>query len=66
MLTDDVDTFTPVAHAAPKVRRYARELGVPLARVHASGPRGRILIRDVQAFVRQTLDLSGVHSEERE
>ncbi|MCM5705731.1 E3 binding domain-containing protein [Larsenimonas salina] len=55
MLTDDVDTSTPVVHAAPKVRRYARELGVPLSRVHASGPHGRILIRDVQVFVRQAV-----------
>ena len=41
----------PVA-AAPSVRRFARELGVDLARVPGSGPAGRISIADVKAFVR--------------
>ncbi|MEX0960666.1 MAG: dihydrolipoyllysine-residue acetyltransferase [Burkholderiales bacterium] len=39
------------AHASPGVRRFARELGVDLARVQGSGPKGRILKDDVQAFV---------------
>ncbi len=42
-------------HASPSVRRFARELGVDLSRVKGSGPKGRILHEDVQAFVKQAL-----------
>ena len=42
-------------HASPSVRRFARELGVELARVKGQGPKGRILHEDVQAFVKQAL-----------
>jgi pyruvate dehydrogenase E2 component (dihydrolipoamide acetyltransferase) len=34
------------------VRKFARELGVELARVQGSGPKGRILLEDVQGFVK--------------
>ena len=43
------------AHASPGVRRFARELGVELARVKGSGPKDRILKDDVQNFVKQAL-----------
>jgi pyruvate dehydrogenase E2 component (dihydrolipoamide acetyltransferase) len=43
------------AHASPTVRRFARELGVDLGRVNGSGPKGRILKEDVQAFVKGAL-----------
>ena len=43
------------AHASPSVRAYARELGADLARVKASGPKGRILKEDVTAFVKGVL-----------
>lgn len=39
-------------HASPSVRRFARELGVPLAEVRGSGPKGRITQDDVQRFVK--------------
>jgi pyruvate dehydrogenase E2 component (dihydrolipoyllysine-residue acetyltransferase) len=42
--------FTP--HASPSVRKFARELGVDLAKVKGSGPKGRITQEDVQAFVK--------------
>ncbi|HYD06562.1 MAG TPA: 2-oxo acid dehydrogenase subunit E2, partial [Reyranella sp.] len=42
-------------HASPSVRKFARELGVDLARVRASGPKGRVLHTDVQAFVKGAL-----------
>ncbi|MFN9122215.1 MAG: dihydrolipoyllysine-residue acetyltransferase [bacterium] len=45
----------PGLHASPSVRRFARELGVDLTRVAASGPKARILKEDVQTFVKQTL-----------
>jgi len=42
-------------HASPSVRKFARELGVDLVRVKGSGPKGRILHADVQAFVKGAL-----------
>ncbi|HYL24052.1 MAG TPA: dihydrolipoyllysine-residue acetyltransferase [Burkholderiales bacterium] len=42
-------------HASPSVRKFARELGVDLAQVQGSGPKGRILHNDVQAFVKGAL-----------
>jgi len=42
-------------HASPSVRKFARELGVDLHQVQASGPKGRILHPDVQAFVKGAL-----------
>ena len=39
-------------HASPSIRRLARELGVPLAEVQGSGPKGRITQLDVQGFVK--------------
>ena len=43
------------AHASPSVRKFARELGVDIARVAGNGPKGRILHEDVQNFVKQAL-----------
>jgi pyruvate dehydrogenase E2 component (dihydrolipoamide acetyltransferase) len=40
------------SHASPSVRKFARELGVELSRVNGSGPKGRILLDDVQGFVK--------------
>jgi pyruvate dehydrogenase E2 component (dihydrolipoamide acetyltransferase) len=42
-------------HASPSVRKFARELGVDLSQVQGSGPKGRILHADVQAFVKGAL-----------
>ena len=39
-------------HASPTIRKLARELGVPLAEVKGSGPKGRITQDDVQGFVK--------------
>jgi pyruvate dehydrogenase E2 component (dihydrolipoamide acetyltransferase) len=42
-------------HASPSVRKFARELGVDLARVKGSGPKARVLHADVQTFVKGAL-----------
>jgi pyruvate dehydrogenase E2 component (dihydrolipoamide acetyltransferase) len=42
-------------HASPSVRLLARELGVDLNRVAASGPKGRILQEDITAYVKGVL-----------
>ena len=50
-------TATPLGlpHASPSVRKFARELGVPLAEVKGSGPKGRITEADVQAFTQAVM-----------
>ncbi|MBC7708576.1 MAG: dihydrolipoyllysine-residue acetyltransferase [Rhizobacter sp.] len=40
------------AHASPSIRKFARELGVDLGRVKATGPKNRVLLEDVQSFVK--------------
>lgn len=40
-------------HASPLVRRYARELGVPISGASGSGDHGRILIDDLKQQVRE-------------
>jgi pyruvate dehydrogenase E2 component (dihydrolipoamide acetyltransferase) len=42
-------------HASPSVRKFARELGVPLQEVKGSGNKGRITEDDVQAFTRSVM-----------
>jgi pyruvate dehydrogenase E2 component (dihydrolipoamide acetyltransferase) len=42
-------------HASPSIRKLARELGVPLAEVRGSGPKGRITQEDVQSFVKAVM-----------
>lgn len=42
-------------HAGPAVRKLAREFGVDLALVKASGPRNRIVKDDVAGYVKQKL-----------
>jgi len=44
-----------LAHASPSVRKVARELGVDLARVAGTGPKGRVLQEDVRRFVKQVM-----------
>ena len=43
------------AHASPAIRRFARELGVPVAQVKGSGEKGRVTRDDVQNFVKAAL-----------
>ena len=42
-------------HAGPAVRLLAREFGVDLADVSGSGPKGRVVKEDVQAYVKQMM-----------
>ncbi len=49
---------TPAAglpHASPSVRKFARELGVPLDEVKGSGPKGRITQDDIQNFTKAVM-----------
>jgi pyruvate dehydrogenase E2 component (dihydrolipoamide acetyltransferase) len=42
-------------HASPSVRKFARELGVPLDEVKGTGPKERITVEDVQAFTKSVM-----------
>ncbi|MCX7251152.1 MAG: dihydrolipoyllysine-residue acetyltransferase [Burkholderiales bacterium] len=42
-------------HASPSVRKFARELGVPLEEVKGSGAKGRITEQDIQAFTKAVM-----------
>lgn len=49
----DTDSKSPGdIYAGPAVRQLARELGVDLLAITGTGPRGRLLKEDVQAFVK--------------
>jgi pyruvate dehydrogenase E2 component (dihydrolipoamide acetyltransferase) len=48
-------TTVGLPHASPSVRKFARELGVPLAEVKGSGLKGRITEADVQAFTQAVM-----------
>jgi pyruvate dehydrogenase E2 component (dihydrolipoamide acetyltransferase) len=43
------------AHASPSIRKFARELGVDLGAVAGTGPKGRITVEDVKAYVKRLL-----------
>jgi pyruvate dehydrogenase E2 component (dihydrolipoamide acetyltransferase) len=43
------------AHASPSVRKFARELGVDLGQVKGTGPKGRIVVEDIKAWVKAVL-----------
>jgi pyruvate dehydrogenase E2 component (dihydrolipoamide acetyltransferase) len=43
------------SHASPSIRRFARELGVDLAKVQGTGAKGRVTEQDVKAHVKRLL-----------
>jgi pyruvate dehydrogenase E2 component (dihydrolipoamide acetyltransferase) len=48
-------TTVGLPHASPSVRKFARELGVPLDEVKGTGNKGRITQDDVQAFTKSVM-----------
>jgi pyruvate dehydrogenase E2 component (dihydrolipoamide acetyltransferase) len=46
---------TGLPHASPSVRKFARELGVPLLEVKGSGRKGRITADDIQSFTKAVM-----------
>lgn len=50
-----IDADADDIHAGPAVRRIAREFGVTLKQVPATGPKNRILKEDIQAYVKSRL-----------
>jgi pyruvate dehydrogenase E2 component (dihydrolipoamide acetyltransferase) len=47
------------AHASPSVRKFARELGADLVKIHGSGYKGRITHEDVKKWVKSQLRGTG-------
>ena len=55
-VVEEIKVNNRIAHAAPGVRRFARELGADLSQIKSGGGRkGRILKADVKSFVKQVL-----------
>ena len=52
---DPVSAPLGLPHASPSVRKFARELGVPLNEVKGSGIKGRITESDVQGFTKSVM-----------
>jgi pyruvate dehydrogenase E2 component (dihydrolipoamide acetyltransferase) len=48
-------TTVGLPHASPSVRKFARELGVPLDELKGTGNKGRITQEDVQAFTKSVM-----------
>ena len=46
---------TDLPHASPSIRKFARELGIPLQEVKGSGPKGRIVLEDLHSFSRAVM-----------
>lgn len=51
--TNSSTNSTVSIHAGPAVRKLARELGVELERVVATGPKGRVQKDDLSAYIKQ-------------
>ncbi|WP_216940172.1 2-oxo acid dehydrogenase subunit E2 [Acinetobacter sp. BY419] len=54
-LTEEQNAANSKVYAGPAVRKLARELGVVLADVKASGPHGRVMKEDLKAYVKKRL-----------
>lgn len=54
-LTEAQEAENAKVYAGPAVRKLARELGVVLAQVKASGEHGRLIKEDIYAYVKQRL-----------
>ncbi|MEX8517316.1 MAG: dihydrolipoyllysine-residue acetyltransferase [Leptothrix sp. (in: b-proteobacteria)] len=52
---DPATLKTNLPHASPSIRKFARELGVPLVEVAGSGPKGRITQTDIEGFVKNVM-----------
>ncbi|MDG2252876.1 MAG: dihydrolipoyllysine-residue acetyltransferase [Methylophilaceae bacterium] len=49
-------TTDKISHASPSVRKFARNLGVNLNFVIGSAPKNRIIIEDIEAYVKSELN----------
>jgi pyruvate dehydrogenase E2 component (dihydrolipoamide acetyltransferase) len=52
----DNHEYHSIKSASPKIRKFARELGVDIQLVHGSARKGRILEEDIKKFIKGTLN----------
>lgn len=52
---DNLQAPGAVYHASPSVRQYARDLGLDLAGIEGTGPKGRISKEDLKSFIKNGL-----------
>lgn len=48
-----------VYHATPATRQFARRVGVDISQVTGTGPKGRILTKDVEQYIHQVIESGG-------
>ena len=58
-VTQSEAKITSAILTSPAIRNKARQVGVDLANVHGSGPKGRILKADLDTYINQALEQSG-------
>jgi pyruvate dehydrogenase E2 component (dihydrolipoamide acetyltransferase) len=58
MSKQDTSFSADSVHAGPSVRKFSREHGVDLTKVKPGGPRERILIDDVSAYIKAQVQLA--------
>ena len=58
MNKQDTSFSADSVHAGPSVRKFSREHGVDLTKVKPSGPRERILVDDVSAYIKAQVQLA--------
>jgi pyruvate dehydrogenase E2 component (dihydrolipoamide acetyltransferase) len=54
-LAQDNNQYQNIKSASPKIRKFARELGVNIQLVEGSARKGRILEEDIKKFIKSTL-----------
>lgn len=52
---DTAEVYNKNAHASPAIRRLARVLGVDLARVSATGRKGRVTKKDCENYIKKSV-----------
>jgi len=55
-LVQDNNQYQNIKSASPKIRKFARELGVDIQLVEGSARKGRILEEDIKKFIKGTLN----------
>ena len=55
-IIQDNDQYQNIKSASPKIRKFARELGVDIQLVEGSARKGRIIEEDIKKFIKGTLN----------
>jgi len=55
-IIQDNDQYQNIKSASPKIRKFARELGVDIQLVDGSARKGRVLEEDIKKFIKGTLN----------